>query len=301
MCAYCCSVSNPPRAAAVSRRLWLSCCFGAILTLQLLLFTAAVSASDVYLFRFHARGTTVGFAYLRWQDTVLLLNHTDVPLVVRAVEVSKGFVPISSPPDRITIAPGSVVSLDDTYLAVWEPVPLAASGDNLWVLHIDVPDGITVESRDEIIRGSASPFAELEPPFALGAAPMPTFTSIVPAAEKQSHLGTDLGYKKARINVTIYNAGSVDSKAHIEVRRTCDSLVVDFRDMTVAASTVVQTSGLDPMIDKSFDQTCATKVPWARYTVVTVDQPSLSLVSVVSEDLSSSVPGLTPVIGLIVR
>lgn len=283
------------------RRLGLSHVVGAIVTLQLLLCVTAASASDVYLFRFHARGTAVGFAYLKWQDTALLLNHTDIPLVVRAVEVSKGFVPISSPQDRFTMSPGAVISLDDTDLALWEPVPVAESGDNLWVLHIDVPEGITVESRDEIIRASASPFADLEPPFALGAAPMPTFTSIVPAAQKQSHLGTDLGYKKARINVTIYNSSSVDSKAHIEVRRACDGLVVDSRDVTVAANTVVQTNGLDPMIDKSFDQTCATKVPWARYTVVTVDQPSLSLVSVVSEDLSSSVPGLTPVIGLIVR
>jgi len=273
----------------------------AVLLLLVLSCATGASASDVYLFRFHARGTTVGFAYLQWQDTVLLLNQTDIALVVRAVEVSKGTVPITSPPDRITIAPGSAVSLGDTFLALWEPFPIGVSGNNLWVLHLDVPDGIIIESRDEVIKGNSSPSADLEPPFALGGAPMPVFTSIVPAVEKQTHLGTDLGYKKARINVTVYNAGSVDATTHIEVRRTCDGLVVDSRDIAVAAKTVVQTNGLDPMIDKSFDQTCATQVPWARYTVVTADQPSLSLVSVVSEDLDSSIPGVTPVIGLIVR
>jgi hypothetical protein len=191
-----------------------------------------------------------------------------------------------------------VVSLGDTFLASWEPLPVPASGDNLWLLHLDVPDGIIIESRDELIRVSTSPFAELETPFPLGAAPMPVFTSIVPASRAQVHLGTDLGYRKSRINVTIYNAAALDGTAHIEVRCPSDGLVVSARDVVVPAKSVVQTNGLDPAIDKSFDRSCA---GWVRYTVVTVDQPSLSLVSVVSEDLTSFVPAPMPVIGLIVR
>ena len=158
---------------------------------SIVLAASIAQGSDAYLFRFHARGSIVGYALLQWQDVVLLFNRTETPLVVRVVEVSKGSLLFSSIPDRITIAPGAVVSLDDTYLHAWEPFPgTPASEDNLWMLHLDVPEGIVIQSRDEIVKRSVSPFADLEAPFALGGAPMPVFVSLAPAAKAQPERAT---------------------------------------------------------------------------------------------------------------
>ena len=113
-------------------------------------------------------------------------------------------------------------------------------------------------------------------PGSLGHASMPVFTALVPAQVPQIYLGTDLGERESRANVGIYNAGSVPATADVQLRRTCDNSVVDQRIVTVDPNATVQV-GLFGSVDNVCDR--ISSFTWSRYTVVTVDQPSITFVS----------------------
>src|SRR5207247_7811530 len=98
-------------------------------------------------------------------------------------------------------------------------------------MHLDIPSGIVVESRNEIILTDMC--SGVLPPVSVtrsvGKTSLPIFQAAVPANQPQVYLGADIGSKDARINVGIYNQGDVTARAHIEVRRECDNAVVDSR------------------------------------------------------------------------
>ncbi len=164
----------------------------------------------------------------------------------------------------------------------------------MWVAHVDIPPGIFVESRDELYVGTGVPEIGALP---RGKVSMPIFRELTPAGSAL-HLGTDLGGNTSRINVVIYNAGSDAAVATVEVRRICDNGLADARTLMVPPNTVLQVTGLTIGAGNGCPEPGVK--PWARYTVVTVSQPSLSVVSNVNENIQP-IPadlGVIPVVGL---
>jgi hypothetical protein len=208
--------------------------------------------------------------------------------------VSNGAPQVEPPP--LNLPPGHVVSLNSTVDVAekWEPRPLPS----LYILHLDVPAGVVVESRDDFYLLYAD-VPELFP-VPLGKVSIPVFRELGPAGMRQIQLGTDLNANSSRVNVSIYNAGSESANATVEVRRTCDDSVTETRSLTIPPNTVVQTNGM-----QSGGATCtgvALNSQWTRYTVVTVSQPSAAFVSNVNETVTPppGADGVVPIVGLAV-
>jgi hypothetical protein len=162
------------------------------------------------------------------------------------------------------------------------------TGAALWVLHLDAPADTLVD--DTLFIGSQG--INLPSPstsrFRFGKARLPVFRSLIPAGQQQVHLATSLGpfsdnpaevQTPSRLNVTVYNAATSAASALIEIRQHCDDRVITSRTVTIPADTIVQIGGFEgrtancPPIGMSGD------AERFVYTVVTVDQPSFSFVS----------------------
>lgn len=105
----------------------------------------------------------------------------------------------------------------------------------------------------------------------------------------QVHLATFLsnpGDQSSHVNVWIYNGGASAATAHVEVRRQCDDAVVDDTTVTVGAKGSLAVSGLAADFRgcpfSRFPTAVPLWIPGSIYTIVTVDQPSLSIVSSVA-------------------
>lgn len=246
--------------------------------------TPAAVASDAYFVRFAIPNDAVV-----WSDDILFLNTNATPVTVRFLGVSNGNARVDVP--SLELPPLRTTSLASTPSVArkWSPDPLTG----LWILHLDVPAGVVVESRDEFYR--QPPIPELTTPIPRGKVSLPVFRELRPASEPQVHLGTDLGGFDSHINVGVFNAGGVTGVATIEVRRTCDDAVVDTRAVSVPPNTVLQVSGL--RVEQSSVCTDSRTTAWARYVRIVVDQPSLTFVSTVNSELGQFNDGL-PVVGL---
>jgi hypothetical protein len=270
-----------------------------IRTLTFLLAILAVStsalAADAYFVRFNATGrqTTAGGSIL-WLDDILFYNTTSAPMSVRFLGVSNGSAqnnpaPLVLPPQQ-TISVNAAQPVTDK----WLPVPRVSP---LWVLHLDVPAGVIAESRDQyyVLFGIPELF-----PAPRGKVSMPIIRELVPAGSPQVHVGTDLGGNDARLNVGIYNASQEAATATIEIRRACDSTLVDSRVIVIAGNTLIQAGGL--AIGTSVGCPAGTTEPWARNTLITVTQPSLTFVSTLNENIQSQTgeAGAIPIVGLAV-
>ena len=122
---------------------------------------------------------------------------------------------------------------------------------------------------------------------------MPVFGTLTPANTGQVYVGTDIGSPRARQNVIVYNGGSMRATATIAVRRGCDDELMDTRTVTVEANSVIQVNGLSPgENDCTSDRTPA----YVRYTVITVDQPSLSVVSALAEAQPRAPDNVAPLV-----
>ena len=244
-------------------------------------------ASDAYLVRFSAGRVLNSCETLVWRDQTLLFNHASTPAVIHIIGISNGTPPITTP-DSFIVPPMSATLLEDALGIAWQ-----ASYPTPFILHLDVPSGVSIESRDEFYVQNCITLPQRAG--SLGHASMPVFTSLTPPGTPQVHLGTDLGEHPSRTNVIVYNAGNVPGTAHIELRRACDNSLTDERTVIVAANTAIQVGALLKGPD-----TCgfAGGYDWMRYTVVTVDQPSLSLVSNVTETQPNPLSGLTPTVDL---
>lgn len=227
------------------------------------------SADEAYVVRYN-RTREVGCARVIWRDGVTFYNEGDQPAVIRVLGVSDG-APATSTPSEFNVPPKHVTMLDDALNGGWQP---SNAQQQLWIMRLDIPAGVRVQSRNEVIgMNICLGFVQ---PMSLGYVDMPVFDSLVPALEAQVHLGSDLGSRASRTNAVVHNASSSIATATVEVRRTCDDSVVERRQFNVPANSTVQVEGLQHGADLCLVGTAS---PWARYTVVTVDQVSLSIVS----------------------
>jgi hypothetical protein len=257
------------------------------------LLSSAAVAAPATVIRFLAPGSRSLCFQVMWRDQVLFYNSTATSLTVRITGISNGEPDIRTP-DMIVVPPLTVVSLNTVIRNAWIPEQFGLQDAKLWMLHLDVPSGITIQSRDEYTVFDSC-IAGPQPGGAAGQVPMPVFRSATPANVSQVHLGTDTGSVKSRINVGIYNASSVPANAHIVVRRVCDGTITDTRDVTIPPDTVVQTGNLE----KGEDICSAPGPQWIRYTTVTVDQSSMTFASSLTER-DNGFLGLAPQNGLTV-
>lgn len=267
---------------------------GRALVLVLALVTVpSVNAAPAFVIRFIGARTTTGCDTVTWSDILTFYNTTDSPLTVRILGISNG-TPNRTTPDVIELPPRAVVYPDQILNTAWIP-----KGDGLpllWIMNLDVPKGVVIESRDEIFLTNSCillPFNAVS----LAKVSMPVFRAVVPANEEQVHLGTDVGSKNAHINVGVYNQSDVVANAHIEVRRSCDGSVTDARDVQVPAASVVQFNGFQKGPNVVGCSTSPFTYNYGRYTVVRVDQPSVTFVTVIGNELNL-IPGISPEVGL---
>ncbi len=247
----------------------------------------AAQCREVFLLRFSSFVTTQEACRpMLWGDRALLYNRTMVPATVRILGLSDG-TPSLTQPAAFTLPPRRVVDLDTVLRGAWRPVE-AAARSWLFVLHLDVPEGVTVDSRDEfyLLQGCFHPFAFVP----MGHAALPVIDRLTPPGTPQVHLSTDLGVRESRTNVIIHNAGTLSATAHVELRRDCDDAVVDQRTLLIAPRSTTQVGGLTAGSNTPCDS--------SRHTVVTVDQPSFSIVSNVTISSPGSITGLTPTVDL---
>ena len=236
------------------------------------------SAAPAHVLRLAAPAPGGTCSAVSWKDVLTFYNTTAQPLTVRILGISNGGT-IHTDPDAITVPAGAAVSADAVLGDAWRP----QNGSNLWIMHLDAPIGIIAESRNEILV--ADMCSGVLPPASVtrsaDKSSLPIFQTAAPANASQVYLGTDAGSKEARINVGIYNQSSLPANAHIEIRRECDNSLADSRDVIVPPDTMMQFTGFAKGAN-----TCApsgTTPNWLRYTVITVDQPSMTYAIALSD------------------
>ncbi len=254
----------------------------------------AILASDVYALRVVAPGPLIDPStclYGNWFDSLLFFNSTEASQTVKLVGVSN---PPGLPnPQDLAIPPHRSRAVTGTGLN-WAP----AGASYIWVAHLDVPDGVVVTSRIEVRAGIGAPCPISGDNRVFGALPLRIFRELTPSNVIQYHLGTDLGSGNltpadARISVGVYNAGSVDGHATIQVRRGCDDLPFDTRQLTIPANTLTQVSGLRAgSTDCTFPARAEPNAPpfYNSYVLVTIDQPSFSYAITASNELPPKIP-----------
>src|SRR3954469_9379348 len=108
---------------------------------------SAAHATDVYVVRFTANGKSTECSRALWADDILLYNRSDIPATVRLLNQSNGGIPPGAA-TTLTLPARQVTSVEGARrdLTGWH----SADGSPLWVVHLDVPANVTVESRDEV-------------------------------------------------------------------------------------------------------------------------------------------------------
>ena len=237
----------------------------------------AVFAAEAWVLRGFA-GPCLG---LQWEADTLLRNTLSGPAVVRLVSISDGFDSIPEPDRELVVPPGQTLSLNRNTAWHQPDVPL-------FVLRLDIPEGVLIEGVLNLGTGSGDGCPLPPAPdssAAYGVIHLPHFRTLVPANQEQSHLGTTLGGSPARNNVGIYNAAALPATARVSLHRACDNRLVDETTIHLGANSTTQVR----LENKSTD-TCTGSVPtWVDYVTVIVDQPSVTWVSTLANDVPTRV------------
>jgi hypothetical protein len=239
------------------KKIWISVLLSAVIA-------SPIRAEDIWVLQGFATSPIPGsvFAYI-WSSGVLLHNATVNDATIRLIDISNG-APVGTGDRQFVVPPGRSASA-----LPWH------GNAGLWVTHIDVPQGVIVESRIRI-----GDMLQVGPPVHdgdRGKLSFPVYRSLQAAGTPKIHLGTDLEEIPSRNNVAVYNAGDVSAHARIEVHQLCDEALIDSRDVDIPAKTVIQATGLSTAGDG-----CMNTSPRYTYVAVMVDQPSLSWVSTLS-------------------
>ena len=219
-----------------------------------------------------------------YRDQLFFHNTTDTDLTVRAIGGSNGYLPPNDPlilpANRSRSVPIVALGLGGV-IKKWTPLDRYV----LVVNRLEVPDGVVVESRGEMIgRGLTVPCfcvgcAGSE---VLGSFPLPVVRTLTPANVPEFHLdselGTGLGEVGSVTNVGVYNGGSADTTARIEVRAACDDRLLEARTLAVPTATLMYSTGLRNTFAATSCATEDTAANYSRYVTVTMSQPGFSFV-----------------------
>jgi hypothetical protein len=253
-----------------------------IMLLMAACLASSARAADRYVIEFWSYGPNLPTCFtVLWSSDVLFYNGSTAPATISLLGVSNGSL-LPGVPDSFTMAPGETASLRDKVgLFGW------VAGD-ISIAHIDVPDGVAIESRGELGQ-EGSPCGVLAPPEidvgAFGAFSLPVYSALVPPGNPQIFLNTRLIFD-SHVNVDVYNAAATQANATIEIHETCDDAVIDPRKVQIAPNTLVQYSGFETL------GTCQVSgVPYRTFYVkVVVDQPSLAYLTEVSNQAPVPIP-----------
>ena len=249
------------------------------------------TAREAYVIRVFAPGPLVEppCGYLYWIDELAFHNAGSTEATVRLLAISNG---TRRPDASDLIVPAGRTRTVRGVGQRWHPEGAA----QLWVNHLDIPTSVLMTSRliPGISQGDPCPIGINTRDY--GAAPLPVFLTLRPPDEKQYHLGSDLGAGStghaagARVNVGVFNGGTIAATARIDVRRSCDDEVTESRVVSIPSNAIVQIPGLPHNVGPG----CRT-VPFvaelsSSYVVVTVDQPSFSYVISLSNELPPKIP-----------
>lgn len=209
-----------------------------------------------------------------WRADALLMSPPDTATDVQVLDVSNGG---AAEQPLFALIPGRAISLG---FGARDHAPAV-----VWITHVQVPPGTIVDGRltyfTDDCRGIPAP---LEPSVKVQT---PIFRALVPAAVRQVHTGSDLGAQDARVNVGIYNDGTVPAEALIVVRRpNCDGAPTE-KHVTIPPRSLIQDS-LNPPTPCS---QAGLMFP-GSYTIteVTVSEPSLTYAVALS---NGTPPGAT--------
>jgi hypothetical protein len=252
----------------------------------LVLFTTNVFAADAWLIRFQSHRSSPPSSY--WRDDALFLNTNSEPVTVKFLGMSNS-PPVADVPD-LELPPNQMVSLQAEWPVGdrWRPDVWAP----LYVVHVDVPPGVVVESRNEFWVAVPSEGGTT----VIAKASMPILRELTPANVPQVHLGTDIGRAPSHINVGIYNAGREAAVAEIELRRPCSDSIVSTVRTIVAPNTVVQVGGIPDGGVGTLCTRSSAGYGFVKSVTVRVDQPSLSFITNVADAPCSPNP-IVPCLG----
>ena len=239
----------------------------ALLVTAFLMAATTTNADDVWVLQGFAFGQLTPALFYLWTGDVLLLNPNPTPATIRIIDISNGTLRATN--REFVISPGRSTSVNRE--AGWSPT----ANEPLWVDHLDVPAGVVVESRISVGQALSTGGPSMGGVF--GKVSFPAFRALQPAGVTKIHLGTDLEGIPSRNNVAVYNSADVAAHAHIEVHQVCDESRIDSRDLDIPGKTVVQVTGLS-----THTTGCLNIGTNYTYVAVTVDQPSLSWVSSLS-------------------
>lgn len=205
----------------------------------------------------------------QWNASIVLHNFGERPAAVRLLGYSNGGSAVGT----------SEIVIDANHsAATLLPRPAVLPSGPVYVLKLEAADSVKVESRLEYAYASCDTL-----PVPLGPAgqiQLPVFHSLTPAGRAQIHLGTDLGFQNARVNVGVYNGGDVSTTARVAVHHpACAAEPPAMTEVTIAPDTLVQVTAASRPCSVPQDRAVPQHV---AYTVVTVDQPSLSYVTTLS-------------------
>jgi hypothetical protein len=241
--------------------------------LPLVLAAVSATASDVWILRGLATSPTAcGDRDLVWNADAVLLNATGEDATVNVLEVSNAGGHHST-----TIDVPANESRDAGYYASdYTDVPM-------WVTHLDVPDGVAIDSRLEWRRNGCLTPGPPPPDVARGKIATPVFRRLIPAGTRTLYVGADLGVQNVRTNVGIYNDALVPATATVEFRRAaCPAGEAVTRTVSIPPKTLIQTT-----LFEAPPQCLSTGTirGWAVYATITVDQASLGyVVSLAAQD-----------------
>src|SRR5260370_9768611 len=230
----------------------------------------AVRADDVWVLQGNAQSALEGniLLYLYTSD-VLFYNRNTSSARIRVLEISNG--QLLTTDRELILDPAKSTSIARANKA-WRPDTSAP----LWVTQLDVPPGVIVESRISVGQ-QCTVCGNVPRPGIFGKLSFPVMRSLQTPLVPKIHLGTDLHAVPARNNVAVYNDAVFTAHAHIDVHQMCDESIIDSRDIEIPAKTVIQLNNLSTATNN-----CTSDGAEYTYVAVTVDQPSLSWVSSLS-------------------
>jgi hypothetical protein len=218
---------------------------------------------------------------LQWEADALLFNPLATPAVVRLLSVSDGPNDVPEQNRELELLPRQTV-------AVLRSAGWGRADVPFFMLHLDVPAGVVIEGVLNLGTGTGVDCSLIPRPdnsALYGVIRFPHFRTLIPAHQEQIHLGTTLGGQRSRNNVGIFNAGAAAATAHVQLRRACDDRVVSETDVTLAPNTTTQVR----LENKSTDTCTGLVQSWVDYVTVTVDQPSVTWVSTIANDVDPRV------------
>lgn len=269
-----------------------------ILFALLELFSAGrLAGADVWAVQFSAGATGIAGTpceSLIWWDDLIFHNETATDANVRWIETSNGS---AAAPQPLVIPAGHTRAgfrADASEIGSWAP-----SAGQMWVVHLDVPPGVSVASRAvaEFQAETSTCGPDPGPTAPSGGPRLPVIRSLSAAGSPQVLLATDIGDAAAvggvRSKIAIYNGGTEDATATIQLRRGCDDTGYGLMTARVPAKTIVQVGGLPSLADSvTAGGGCAAfyASPSLTYAVVTVDQPSFAFATTLAQGLVPRTP-----------